>query len=761
MAEISSRIDRCGAHDLADRMDRLADLASGSSDWFYPGGDLVNVEVPPNVLNDHWQQGIALIPQMEQMGFTPPESDSATDVIGNMLTQGFLRKTSGYGRLTYTLGSIDALQMVEKDVWDEILAASRSGKDIGDKHVDVLVYDPRIGDVGGDVVSFTVGQFVDSGQSLPDFYRSTKPSSVDRWLSQFAGGIDATDRRMVRLAESDEEILARWHARDAEREAARERYYRESYPRLVAQMLLSGFGPEEIARRSDNSIARVMEAIERIREDDPDFDRRMIEEMEEHERRLRETDLSPSEYDPTHGLLRTENDDYERARDSYERLVGEPNLIETGGMELPVDMGDLDPSLAGWFGAHTGDSEGWFPTLVHDQFLDSPGQKYVIDSDTIPLFRTPDPHPIDRGEVPESEIVFTHPSLLPEGRPFIPPGALRYEGPLNIEDYPDEGDEFGDDDDDRYASTSDRWIRIAMPQVPTTSTQGARGMFGPMWHGTTPENRERIREEGFRYNVEEARQGNTTHGFQNVNVPGHEFPYPVHFLGFGVYFASNKNVAKMYNQGTTKGFTADTFYADVDPERVLEINFASPEKMTKWWIENGYDPELAKKDRVAATQRMTEVLSSKYDAVHFVGRGYMGKRTLDANQVCVYDPSKIVRLDRKMDPVVVRKSDGMKGKLLDSHTGTFTPREPSAEGMRSDGQARVFFLSQHPWVANVTPGQVIQDHDGTDVTITEVLQAEPVTRTRLTVQWQRGGMDRNVRPEDVDIIQPQAEGGRR
>jgi hypothetical protein len=262
-----------------------------------------------------------------------------------------------------------------------------------------------------------------------------------------AGCHDLADR-MDRLAQSDDDALARWHAKDAEREAARERFYTETYPTIVARMLISGLGPEEIARRTHESIGAVMRAIERCREIDPGFDRRIVDEMAEHERKLRSADLSPSVYDAVEGLLRTDDREYARARDDYGRIVPHHDLMETGGMELPVDMGRIDPSLAGWFGAHTGDPEGWFPILVRDQFVGSPAHQYSISADDVPLFEMRDPHPIDREEVPDSQIVFTHPSLLPGGRPFIPPSALSHGGEMNIEDYPDEGDEFGDEDDE-------------------------------------------------------------------------------------------------------------------------------------------------------------------------------------------------------------------------------------------------------------------------------------------------------------------------
>ena len=301
------------------------------------------------------------------------------------------------------------------------------------------------------------------------------------------------------------------------------------------------------------------------------------------------------------------------------------------------------------------------------------------------------------------------------------------------------------------ADTADTMIRRAMPEIPVTSTLGTKGMFGPMWHGTTPEKMEKIRQEGFKFWVEEARQGNTSQGFENVLLPGKDFPYPVHFLGFGVYFSTSQTIAKMYNQDSMKGLMANTFFLNSD--RIIQINFASMNNMIKWWMANGYDPELAKEDRVAATMAMTNNLRSQCDAVYFLGRGI--GRLLDGNQVCVYDPSKIVRLDRRLNPIIIRKGDGMKGELLDSRTFTWTPSCEFVEGRRNkDGQRRVFTMDKYPWVKNVQVGQVVSDDDGEDVTIT--LHGRPVetTGTFLTIKWKKGGVDRNVRPEDVDIINP-------
>jgi hypothetical protein len=79
------------------------------------------------------------------------------------------------------------------------------------------------------------------------------------------------------------------------------------------------------------------------------------------------------------------------------------------------------------------------------------------------------------------------------------------------------------------------------------------------------------------------------------------------------------------------------------------INFGSPKNMMKWWLENGYDGEMAKKGeagRIMATKKMTEFLKSKYDAVWFKGKS--AYRLLDGDQIVVFDPSRIYMIDNKL-----------------------------------------------------------------------------------------------------------------
>jgi hypothetical protein len=202
-------------------------------------------------------------------------------------------------------------------------------------------------------------------------------------------------------------------------------------------------------------------------------------------------------------------------------------------------------------------------------------------------------------------------------------------------------------------------IEIHNPPVVSISQQEAidRGMFGPVYHGTFET--ESIKEQGFRVPIGDAYSGDVRHGYERSDYHG-GIPAPIHHLGFGVYFTTVKKIAQVF------GEVKETYYLDVPNLEI--INFGAPSTMMGWWIKNGYDPELAIIDRVAATQLLTESLSSRFDAVWFKGKGL--KRLLDGDQICVYDPSNIYRIESSLGgPLeigtkVKRISDGMIGTIL-------------------------------------------------------------------------------------------------
>src|SRR5208282_364562 len=249
----------------------------------------------------------------------------------------------------------------------------------------------------------------------------------------------------------------------------------------------------------------------------------------------------------------------------------------------------------------------------------------------------------------------------------------------------------------------------------TISEQDAqdRKLFGPVYHGTTEERQEQIGNEGFKVYIGDAGSGDVAHGYEG-NQPYHEgIPAPVHHLGYGIYFTTAKSIAKQFAGGTTRGMK--TYYLDVP--RLETINFGVPKTMMKWWVSQGYNGELAKKDRVEATKQLTEHLKSQFDAVWFKGKGL--HRLLDGDQICVFDPSRVYQVDKSLakpgdvGSKVKRLADGMKGTIVN---------------VRS------------------IPEDVAKQYWGGE---TRVYQ----------VKWTKGGTDHNVRGSQIEFIgAPKAQG---
>jgi hypothetical protein len=198
----------------------------------------------------------------------------------------------------------------------------------------------------------------------------------------------------------------------------------------------------------------------------------------------------------------------------------------------------------------------------------------------------------------------------------------------------------------------------------------ARGMFGPVYHGTDERGREAIADQGFNIFKGLPRHGQIANGYELTDYAG-GIPAPIHHLGFGVYFTTIKNIAKKYNRGSSG--LAEYF---IDAPRLETINFGSPNTMMKWWKTNGYDMQPAKwgmgstgawqgitvmgkvldaehnreeveQQWLQATTKLTNTLKSKYDAVWFKGKGF--KTLLDGDQVCVYDATNIYQLDMNLE----------------------------------------------------------------------------------------------------------------
>ena len=185
-------------------------------------------------------------------------------------------------------------------------------------------------------------------------------------------------------------------------------------------------------------------------------------------------------------------------------------------------------------------------------------------------------------------------------------------------------------------------------------------MFGPVFHGTTSDKREKIGQEGFKIFYGMERSGDVSHGFEFSDY-SKGIPAPIHFLGFGIYFTTKLLIAKMYSYGATKR-ELSTYYLYVP--KLETINWGSPNTMMKWWIENGYDFKspynsedkntmfsredlrTVNEERYRATVHMTNELKSKYDAIWYKGIGI--RQLLDGDQICVFDPSNIYEIDKSL-----------------------------------------------------------------------------------------------------------------
>jgi hypothetical protein len=130
--------------------------------------------------------------------------------------------------------------------------------------------------------------------------------------------------------------------------------------------------------------------------------------------------------------------------------------------------------------------------------------------------------------------------------------------------------------------------RLLNEQIGKISLQYAidNKFFGPIYHGTSEGNRDLINKDGFKIFYGDARSGNTANGYELSNYSG-GIPAPVHHLGFGIYFTTNKSIAKKYNGGS--GSKLSTYFSNVP--KLETINFGSPNTMMKWWLQNGYNYE--------------------------------------------------------------------------------------------------------------------------------------------------------------------------
>jgi hypothetical protein len=280
-------------------------------------------------------------------------------------------------------------------------------------------------------------------------------------------------------------------------------------------------------------------------------------------------------------------------------------------------------------------------------------------------------------------------------------------------------------------------------------------MFGPVYHGTTDQNKEKIDKEGFKIFVGSERQENIRHGYQ-VGHDVNGIPLPIHHLGYGIYFTTVKDIAKQFNERSLRKLK--TYYMDSD--KYETINFSSPNTMMKWWISNGYDPQVAKQDRVKATEMLTNNLKNKYDFIWFKGKTI--KRVLDGDQICVYNLDIIREIDDSLSKpgdvgsICYRKVDNMKGKILNIR---MPPNITTPEKLDTSIDYRKERVAEYK--TQLESGKGFNESPLTDrdiKLITSLLkQAEielqeyllikqenlPITKW-LSVKWDKGGTDLNV-----------------
>ena len=270
--------------------------------------------------------------------------------------------------------------------------------------------------------------------------------------------------------------------------------------------------------------------------------------------------------------------------------------------------------------------------------------------------------------------------------------------------------------------------RIVVASVKKISPQEAedKGLFGPVYHGSSKENRSKIEQEGFKIFIGKPRSDNTSHGYMASDYSQGK-PAPIHHLGFGIYFTTVKAIGKHFNNGSAAGLKE--YYLDVP--RLSTINFGSPNTMMKWWVDNGYNIEKIyptklsldqiEENRLEATKNLTNTLKSKYDAVWFKGKGI--RKLLDGDQICIFDPSHIYEIDKSLTKagdigsLVKRKTDGMVGTILDRQDASGY-RETWSNHSPND---------PHPWL-------------------------DPKTKTIFHVKWEKGGTEYNVQDLSVECI---------
>ena len=260
-----------------------------------------------------------------------------------------------------------------------------------------------------------------------------------------------------------------------------------------------------------------------------------------------------------------------------------------------------------------------------------------------------------------------------------------------------------------------------------------RGYFGPVYHGTSAENRERIAAQGFKITRGATGSDGVSNGYQmGIYVGGQTgYPPPIHHLGYGVYFTTAKSIAKQFNNDSVSGLVE--YYLNVP--NLEEINFGSPNTMMQWWVANGYTmpdnwaqmPAMqAQKAWEQGTAKLTRTLKSQFDAVWYKGKGLY--KLLDGDQVCIYRTSGIFVIDPK------------KSKPMD--VGSKVTYVPGKEVLNTHGDP--MFPTPDPKVKGV-----IIDKRPIPERSREHFTFGPKAKNWITVKWTKGGTGHNYTEENL------------
>jgi len=276
-----------------------------------------------------------------------------------------------------------------------------------------------------------------------------------------------------------------------------------------------------------------------------------------------------------------------------------------------------------------------------------------------------------------------------------------------------------------------------------------KNFFGPVYHGSSSAGRENIEKHGFK--VIKGKDEGAVHGYNISNYSSGK-PAPVHHLGYGVYFTTVKAIAKKFNLDTGRGLIE--YYLDVP--RIQQINFASPNTMMKWWIENGYDFDWkniqgdqnfsnpnVEKERLRATERLTQTLKSKYDAVWFKGKTLY--TALDGDQICVYEPEdRIFKIDPKLSKGMeigaqVKIAAGATEAYLKSYEERFAKEITT----KQEGNVIVFY--------NQNGSQFHRQPLGVKGTIMDIRNA-PNGKKYYSIKWTKGGTQFNYVESELEFL---------